>query len=67
MILKIKKVKGTSKSQSEHIKFEEYKFCLDGEENENVCHKYISKSINHEMYLQKIRKTTLSSFDDKKK
>ena len=59
-------LRGISKSQSKNIKFEVYKICLEGEENKNVSDNYILKSNNHEMYLQKIRKTTLSIFDDKK-
>ena len=61
------KLKEISESQSEHIKFEEYKICLDGEENENVYDDYILKSINYEMCLQRTSKTTLSNLDDKRK
>ena len=60
------KLKGISKSQSTNIKFEEYKICLDGEEIENECVNYILKSINHDMYMQGIKKTALSIFDDKR-
>ena len=60
------KLKGISKSQSKYIKFEEYKICLDGEEFENECVNYILKSSNHNMYMQGIRKTALSIFDDKR-
>ena len=60
------KLKGISKSQSKNIKFEEYKICLDGEELENECVNYILKSINHDMYMQGIKKTTLNIFDDKR-
>ena len=60
------KLKGISKSQSKHIKFEEYKIRLDGEELENECINYILKSSNHDMYMQGIKKTTLSIFDDKR-
>ena len=60
------KLKGISKSQSKNIKFEEYKICLDGEELENECINYILKSSNHNMYMQGIKKTALSSFDDKR-
>ena len=60
------KLKGISKSQSKYIKFEEYKICLDGEEFENECINYILKSSNHNMYMQGIRKTALSIFDDKR-
>ena len=41
------KLKGVSKSQSENIKFEEYKKCLDGEEYQRECNNYIIRSINH--------------------
>ena len=60
------KLKGISKSQLKNIIFEEYKNCLDGEEHQRKCNNYIIRSINHEMYLQEIRKTTLSIFDDKR-
>ena len=60
------KLKGISKSHSKHIKFEEYKFCLFGEENGNDCSNDILKSINLEMYMQVIVKSTLSIFDDKR-
>ena len=55
-----------SNSQTKNIKFGEYKICLVGEENVNECDNYILKSINHDMHLQKLRKTKLSSFDDKR-
>ena len=60
------KLKGVSKSQSKNLKFEEYKICLDGEELENECINYILKSINHNMFMQGIKKTALSIFDDKR-
>ena len=60
------KLKGISKSQSKNIKFEEYKICLEGEELENECVNYILKSSNHDMYMQGIKKTALSIFDDKR-
>ena len=59
------KLKGICKSQSKHIKFEEKK-CLDGEDYEKDCDNYIIRSINHEMYLQEVKKSTLSFFDDKR-
>ena len=64
MIVKIKK--GVSKSQSKHKKFEEYKKCLDGEEHQRQCDEKILRSINHDMYLQRVKKSTLSFFDDKR-
>ena len=53
------KMIGVSKSQSKHIKFEENKKCLDGEEYQRECNKYILHSINHEMYLQELKKTDI--------
>ena len=60
------KIKGISKSHSKHIKFEDYKKCLDGEEYQKECNHYLLRSINHEMYLQELKKSTLSIFDDKR-
>ena len=60
------KLKGVSKSQSKNIKFEGYKKCLDGEEYQRECNNYFNKSINHEMVLQEVKKSTLSIFDDKR-
>ena len=59
------KLKGISKSQSKNIKFEEYKKCLDGDDYQKECNNYIIRSINHEMVLQEVKKSTLSIFDDK--
>ena len=60
------KIKGISKSQSKHIKFEEYYDCLFGKECQKECNNYIIRSINHEMVLQEVKKCTLSIFDDKR-
>ena len=60
------KLKGISKSQSKIIKFEDYKKCLDGMENQRECKNYILRSITHEMHLQEIKKSTISFFDDKR-
>ena len=60
------KIKGISKSQSKHIKFEEYYNCLFGGEYQKECDNYIIPSLSHEMYLQKVKKSTLSLFDDKR-
>ena len=62
----IKKLKGVSKSQSKHFKFEEYKKSLDGMEYQRECNNYIFRSINHEMHLQEIKKSTLSFSADKR-
>ena len=58
------KLKGISKSQPKNIKFEEYKNCLDGKKHQEECENYMLKSVNHEMYLQRVKKPTLSIFDD---
>ena len=60
------KLKGISKSYSRNIKFDEHKKCLYGEEYQQECDNYILRSINHEMILQKVKKSTLSIFDDKR-
>ena len=60
------KIKGISKSQSKHIKFEEYYNCLFGGEYQRECNNYIIRSINHEMVFQEVKKSTLSIFDDKR-
>ena len=60
------KIKGISKSQSKHIKFEEYYNCFFGGEYQRECNNYIIRSINHEMVLQEVKKSTLSLFDDKR-
>ena len=60
------KIKGISKSQSKHIKFEEYFNCLFGGDYQKECDNYIIRSINHEMVLQEVKKSTLSIFDDKR-
>ena len=60
------KIKGISKSQSKHIKFEEYYNCLFGKDYQKECNNYIIRSINHEMVLQEVKKSTLSLFDDKR-
>ena len=60
------KLQGISKTQTKHIKFEEYKKSLDAEEYQRECNIYLLRSINHDMYLQKVNKFTLSISDDKR-
>ena len=60
------KIKGISKSQSKHIKFEECYNCLFGGEYQKECDNYIIRCLSLEMVLQKVRKSTLSIFDDKR-
>ena len=50
------KLKGVSKSQTKHIKFEEYRKCLDGADYQREFNNYFLRSINHEMYLQQVKK-----------
>ena len=49
------KLKGISKSYPRNIKFDEYKKCLDSEEYQHEGDNYILRSINHEMYLQRVK------------
>ena len=60
------KIKGISKTYSKHIKFAEYYNCLFGKDFKKECNNYIIRSINHEMILQEVKKSTLSIFDDKR-
>ena len=50
----------------EDIKFEEHYNCLFGGDYQRECDDYVIRSINHELYLQKVRKATLSTFDEKR-
>ena len=61
-----KTLKGISKSYSRNIKYDEYYNCLFGREYIQECDNYILRSINHEMILQEVKKSTLSLFDDKR-
>ena len=60
------KIKGISKSQSKNIKIEIYTKSLGGEKYQRKCKNYIMRSINHDMHLQEVKKSTLSIFDDKR-
>ena len=55
------KVKGVLKSQSKHIKLEEYKIGLDGEDYRNDCDNYKLRSVYLEIYLQKTKKINIIS------
>ena len=39
---------------------------LDGEEYRRECDNFLIRSNSHEMYLQKVNKSILSIFDDKR-
>ena len=60
------KLKGIPKNQPKNIKFAEYKFFSKGMEYQKDCENFISRSVNQEMYLKEIKKSTLSIFDDKR-
>ena len=59
-------LKGVSKSQSKNIKFEEYYNCLFRRKYQQECDFYIFRSIHHEMYLQRVKYSTLFIFDDER-
>ena len=48
------KLKGISKSQSKNITFEEYHKCLFEGDYRKECENFVIKSINHDMFLQKV-------------
>ena len=60
------KLKGISKSQSKNIKLEEYYNCLFEGKYKQECGNFILRSVNHDMSLQLVQKSTLSIFDDKR-
>ena len=62
----VKKLKGISESQSRNIKFEEYYNWLFGGKYQQECDNSLIGSLNREMCPQRIKKTTLSQFDDKR-
>ena len=55
-----------SNSQSKNNKFEESKKCLNREEYQKDCDKYLFRYLYQEMYLQLVQKGTLSPIDDKR-
>ena len=60
------KTKRFSKLYSKNIIFEENKKCLDSKKNNEECDNFLLRSVNHDMYLQQIKKISLSFFDDKR-
>ena len=59
------KLKVISKSYSKSIKVTKYYNCLFGGKNQKECDECIIRSLNHEMCLQLVQKSTLAQFDDK--
>ena len=62
----VKKVKGVSRSYSKNFRFQEFLNCLYGGEFLKECDNYFLRSVNYDMYLQRVKKSTLSIFDDKR-
>ena len=60
------KLKRISQNRSKNNKFDENYNCLFGEEYQMECNHYIIRSINHDMFFEKIKKATLFIFDDKR-
>ena len=60
------RLKGISKSFSLNINFGEGYKCLFGGEYQQECDTFIIRSIKHELKLQRVKKSTLSQFDDKR-
>ena len=59
-------LEGISKSYSKIIKFEEYYNGLLGADYQKECENYIDRSINHQMYLELVKKIYTSSIRWKK-
>ena len=60
-------LKSLSKSHSKTINNEDYYNCTFVGDYQKVCDKQSIKSFYHEMYLQKVRKTTPSAFYEKRR
>ena len=59
------KFKSVFKSQRKNFKFEEYKKCPDAIDHKLEYDNFIIRSINHEMYLQRLFRSKPSPFDEK--
>ena len=62
----MKILKSSSEPQPENIIIEQYCNCLFVGGNQSECDNNIIKSVNHDINLQKVRKTNLSVFDEKR-
>ena len=60
------KLKGISKSYSKNINFEKHYHCLSGGKYQQEGENYLIRSLKREMYLQRVKNSTLSQFDDKR-
>ena len=61
------KFKGIVKGYKKEISFDQYYNCLMNQTYDKTCEQYCIRSHDHEMFLQKITKKSLSPFDDKRK
>ena len=60
------KPKGISKSEAKKLKFEEESICLNAGFYHGECEKYFFRLINLDLFPKKVRKNTLSAFDEKR-
>ena len=60
------KLKSISKSQTKNNKILQFYNCLFGGDYQKLCDNNIIKSINHDMFLQKVTKNSFSAFDEKR-
>ena len=60
------RLKCFSKSQLKNIKLVEYKKSLDADDYQKECGIYFFRSLNNKMCLQRVLKSTLTPFDDKR-
>ena len=61
------KLKGITKTQTKNIKFEEYYTIVYLDLNyQKECDNFVIRALNHEMFMQKITKNSLSAFDEKR-
>ena len=61
------KFKGIVKGYKKEISFDQYYNCLMNQTYDKTCEQFCIRSHDHNMYLQKITKKSLSPFDDKRK
>ena len=60
-----RRMKGISKCKLKNNNFEVYFKCSYEQSYQKECDNNVIRSNNHEMYLQLLRKSTLSHFDEK--
>ena len=60
------KLKSVANSQVKIINFDELCNRFIGDDYQKGSDKYVFRSINHDMYLQKVTKNFISDFDEKR-